>query len=379
MTVSAQPTATRDERFVLIDALRAFAALWVVAHHWYFRNLVAEGSTPFVQPIDSFFREGWLGVEVFFVLSGFVITHSIRGAHITPSYVGRFALRRSLRLDPPYWVAIAGIIVLNFLSAAITHERLEPPPSGASIVAHLFYLQGFFGFRHIVGVFWTLCYEIQFYLILVTATGVAARFKNGRLFVFVPLWFFCIATAMNWIPLPQAFCFSRWPLFFLGVIVHWAFVEKSWPRWVVPVFAIGMVLPIATLNDWKWDLEVLVAALTAGLIALAAWRGWLTTVSMGPVVQFYGRISYSVYLLHMVIGTRALHLAMRHFGYQLVPWQSVLALLFSLAVTTFACYVNYRLVEKPAHGLSRRVSMTKGEPIFRPRPEIKPENVSSPA
>lgn len=379
MTGSLPAKASAEERFVLIDALRAFAALWVVAHHWYFRNLVADGSTPFVQPIDSLFREGWLGVEVFFVLSGFVITHSIRGAQITPSYVGRFALRRSLRLDPPYWVAIAGIIVLNLLSSAVTHETLEPPPSAASIVAHLFYMQGFLGFRNIVGVFWTLCYEIQFYLLLVTCTGLAARWKHGRLAVFGALWLFSLATAMQWVPLQQAFCCSRWPLFFMGVLVHWAFVEKSIPRWILPVVAVATFVPIHTLHDWKWDLEVVVAILTAALISLAAWRGWLSRVSMGPVVQFYGRISYSVYLLHMVVGTRALHIAMRHFGYHLVPWQSVVALLFSLAVTTVACYLNYRLIEKPAHALSRRVSMTRGEPIFRPKPKIEAQSASSTA
>ena len=50
---------------------------------------------------------GHFGVNVFFVLSGFVIARSVRDGSMTPAYLGRFTLRRSVRLDPPYWSAIA--------------------------------------------------------------------------------------------------------------------------------------------------------------------------------------------------------------------------------------------------------------------------------
>ncbi|MBK8169269.1 MAG: acyltransferase [Sandaracinaceae bacterium] len=365
MTESESKAAPAQEpRFLLIDALRAFAALWVVAHHWYYRNLVAEGATPFIEPFHAVFREGWLGVSVFFVLSGFVITHSIRGATITPAYLGRFALRRSLRLDPPYWVAIVATIVLNIVSSSITHERLAPTPGAAEIAAHVLYVQHFFGIKDIVGVFWTLCYEIQFYLLLVIATGLAARF--GRLAVFGSLWLFAMACGLGWIPLSSAFSFAQWPLFFLGVLTYWSCIERSLSLPLAAGIALATFLPLISIGDHHTVLRTSVALATALLIAAGALKHFLGTLSLGRVMQFLGKISYSIYLLHMVVGTRAVHLVMRHYGYHLNVRQSMLAIVIGLVVTITGSYLNYRLIEKPAQNLSRRISMDTSRPMWQP-------------
>ena len=58
-------------------------------------------------PLETALKLGFVGVDIFFVLSGFVIAYSVREARITPRFLGRFALRRSIRLDPPYWITIA--------------------------------------------------------------------------------------------------------------------------------------------------------------------------------------------------------------------------------------------------------------------------------
>ena len=61
--------------------------------------------------LPKILRHGDLGVEVFFVLSGFVIAHQ-RGRPITPAFAGRFALRRAIRLDPPYYFTILVSVAL---------------------------------------------------------------------------------------------------------------------------------------------------------------------------------------------------------------------------------------------------------------------------
>jgi len=72
-------------------------------------------------------------VVAFFVISGFVIMQSMRNAQITPGFIGRFAVRRSLRLDPPYWVTIAAMIVLSMVSGRLQkdHAALPLPTPGA--------------------------------------------------------------------------------------------------------------------------------------------------------------------------------------------------------------------------------------------------------
>src|SRR5471030_2381991 len=95
----------RSQRMPALDAIRGVACLAVVWYHVYcFSALPQLLKLP--SWIDRIIRHGFLGVEVFFVLSGVVIALSILGDRITWAYLGRFALRRSLRLDPPYWAAL---------------------------------------------------------------------------------------------------------------------------------------------------------------------------------------------------------------------------------------------------------------------------------
>src|SRR5262245_44222872 len=96
----------REGRFVFIDGLRGIAALSVVLYH--FNEAVIRQSARWVpHVVEAVLHRGFLGVEIFFVISGFVIAFSVRDGNYTPGYLFRFCLRRSIRLDPPYWATIA--------------------------------------------------------------------------------------------------------------------------------------------------------------------------------------------------------------------------------------------------------------------------------
>ena len=91
------------ERLLFIDGLRGVAALAVLFYHFYYNS-------PYLETFDALlprwlcwlFGKGWMGVEIFFVISGFVIAHSLGKDRVTPKYAAGFILRRSIRLDPPY-------------------------------------------------------------------------------------------------------------------------------------------------------------------------------------------------------------------------------------------------------------------------------------
>lgn len=154
----------RPTHFYFLDGLRGLASLWVVFFH------ISAASVPVLaaalpQPLRLLlFEKGSLGVAIFFVLSGFVISYSLRQVKIDRAYVQNFTLRRWVRLSPPYYASMVAAIAIAALAAQVKGEPLALP-SLPSLFAHLLYLQDVLGLGHINEVYWTLCLEMQFYLL----------------------------------------------------------------------------------------------------------------------------------------------------------------------------------------------------------------------
>jgi peptidoglycan/LPS O-acetylase OafA/YrhL len=134
--------------FYFVDALRGIAVLWVILFH-----APLDGRLDVLTSIlpnwvvTVVFDWGGFGVPIFFVLSGFVIAHSLREAHINLAYFQRFSLRRLARLTPPYYVSIVVTLAFALLSSYIKSEAFAPgkePLSFQRLLAHLFYLQDIF-------------------------------------------------------------------------------------------------------------------------------------------------------------------------------------------------------------------------------------------
>src|SRR5438093_125008 len=119
-------------RFVFVDALRGVAALLVAWHHITLWGPLESHSNRLLPDFAlTIARNGQYGVQMFFVISGFVIAYSIRGARVTTGVLGSFALRRSLRLDPPYWTAIVCVLALHVfgpLTGIVPSPYGDAPP-----------------------------------------------------------------------------------------------------------------------------------------------------------------------------------------------------------------------------------------------------------
>lgn len=211
----------KPERFTVVHALRGLAALWVVLFHVSEAGHIAGLRSQLPSWADIIFTAGHLGVAIFFALSGFVITHSVAGASITAGYLGRFALRRSIRLDPPYWASILFVVGFGYISAQVKGEAFAPP-SFPQVLAHLFYLQTLLGYQQINWVYWTLTYEIQFYLVLVLLIIAAQRLRiPAPLIVLLPF----AATVGFWLGVvtpPTGLFVDLWHAFLAGVLAYWA-------------------------------------------------------------------------------------------------------------------------------------------------------------
>ena len=112
-----------SQRYPLLDALRGIAALSVAFYHLGPKSLAGVDS-PLAEGLTRLFALGAHGVEIFFVISVFVIAASIGERRTTGRYIGKFALKRSLRLDPPYWVSIALDLILIGVVAQVFRDHI---------------------------------------------------------------------------------------------------------------------------------------------------------------------------------------------------------------------------------------------------------------
>lgn len=355
-------------RFRTVDGLRGIAAMAVVVFHLHGATRVAFGDW-LPSLLDGLFASGHYGVDIFFVISGFVIAFSIRSAAPTLGFIGRFALRRSIRLDPPYWAAIALELAVQSLALRFGFSEV-PLPSGAAIAAHFFYLQNLLGLGNVVDVFWTLCFEIQFYLALITffvarrkldglvglraARAIAIAFL-AALFVYSIAGRFGVAG----LAVHPGFALIRWYQFFLGACVWW--VIDGAVSWVVlpllwavvggTVFGVGA--PVLEL------LPVGVSALLLASHRRDQMSGWLSSRPL----QFLGAISYSLYVFHATVGWRFIRLVGVVVGDDPPAFVPALAFVAGCLLCVAVAWVAWRFLERPSMELSKRIELPKLRPL----------------
>lgn len=153
---AAQESTDQPKRLHNIEALRGVAALSVAWFH-------LTNTYPH-DVVNASGRYGWLGVDVFFVISGFVIPYSMHIARYQVGDFWRFLARRMLRLEPAYLASVILVLVLGLLSTlAPTFQGRPFHLDGRQIGAHLFYLIPLTPFDWVQPVYWSLAYEFVFY------------------------------------------------------------------------------------------------------------------------------------------------------------------------------------------------------------------------
>ena len=352
-SAEARPRLATSQRFTMIDALRGIAAIWVACFHFYGGLSDLFTRHTFVNPFHFILAHGNTGVEIFFVISGFVIAYSIRGRSVTPGYFGHFVLRRSVRLEPPYWATIALAIASLWLSNHLRVDRVAQLPSAGKVVAHIFYLQGFLHQGQIVDVFWTLCMEVQFYVFFLALVALSQRLGDSRisrLAVLVPLTVASFGIQLGLFPEPTAWMFKFWYLFQLGVIAYWATSRQL----KYSDFFVYLVLLVG-LQGWHPSVTGAMGLLTGLLLYLAARYDFMSALDYAPL-QFLGRRSYSLYLIHPVIGVPfAYFFARKFFGALVSAPAAIVCMLTAITVSLVGAQLLYMFVERPSVELSSRL------------------------
>lgn len=333
-------------RFVFVDALRGVAALAVLGSH-----VIGSPNNPGLLKIISastiscIVAAGQTGVDIFFVISGFVIAHSVRKLILSPRGVGAFILRRQLRLDPPYWAAM----VLCFAVVALKHHRqgaMIPMPAPVDFLWNLLYVQRILGRFEIVGVAWTLCIELQFYLLFIIIMALGQRAMRGerpRNFSVALIFLTGIGSlAMNPAYSMGVTLLSYWCYFAGGVLCYWAILDRTSLWWIG---AFSIIFSVSACL-YGFPIRMVVAMGTIGALFIVGRRGKLGSLWGNRPAQYFGRVSYSLYLTHVPIVMLVLSVtgaATRTSG----PL-SIVYVLLAVSVSFAFAHLFYTLIEKPS-------------------------------
>jgi peptidoglycan/LPS O-acetylase OafA/YrhL len=334
-----------NERLTTLDALRGIASLAVCWFH------LTNGNTHFLPEgwLKASGRYGWVGVEVFFVISGFVIPYALYRSKYRLTKYWRFVLKRITRLDPPYIATVAIIIALGYASWSVPgFAGQEFRPSLVQVMLHLCYVNVFFGYPWLNIIFWSLAIEFQYYLLIGLCFPIlVSKSRSAKIASLAGF------AALAFVLPQEQFLFHYVFLFLLGIVTfHYRIGLMGLRPYLVilPLLTCGLVFSLGPLIT-------VVGLSTALTIAFVNLRS--------RVLLFFGQISYSLYLLHTSIGGRVINLGER-FTSNMFGRSAVL--LVSLVVSIGAAYALYRLVERPAQEWSNRISykVPRSHPIRQP-------------
>ena len=300
----------KSNRSDSLDALRGIAVMLVVFHHW-FVDPVGVAAFDFFVP---FFRQyGSLGVDLFFLLSGFCIHNAYVGSKsgFDPK---QYLLRRWWRIYPPYFFALALAVFLNLLTnyykwqhgGSITWNNFGP----LQILSHVFLVHNLSSLTvsTISGPFWTIALEAQFYLLYLLARPLFYGWK-GWLGVFaVAASFHTAAWRMHdaqllFLPLDM---FRFWIEWVLGAFL--VYLVRTYPHFLryAGFYALSFFFfcwLVVSADTWTTirNLEKLAIALAFAfqiLLFLSTEKLW-SSASLKWLARI-GYFSYSIYLTHFL-------------------------------------------------------------------------------
>lgn len=287
-------------RFKELDALRGIAALLVVFFHLTFDREVS------ILEYDAFFKYGTTGVDLFFIISGFVIFMSLKHTNRAVD----FTINRVSRLYPTYWFAVTATCVLIFVHLYY-EKRLVFTDLIFNYLTNLTMFQFYFNVKDLDGPYWTLIIEMLFYIwILGLYKMNVLKYINGIgvglcMSLLIAVSFFntneTVLYTLSIIPLLQFF-----PLFFAGIIFFKIYdTQKNrflyYAIIVLCIYCQYVLFPYAGrsrsyISHSEYSVMLCIYFILFTLLVNMKLR-WI--VNAGTI--FLGKISYALYLTHQYI------------------------------------------------------------------------------
>ena len=339
-------TKAKSDRLYHLDLIRFIAALYVVFYHYCFRGYAKDGlSILEFKPLESFSKYGYLGVDLFFIISGFVILMSVRNSNLIDFCISRFT-----RLYPAFWFCVViSAIVIALFGGSVFNITLN------QVLFNLTMFNGFFGVEHVDGVYWSLVIELKFYILI----GIILFFKKLKYIKFLGYLLLAISILQLIIPFAGApkflqviyyVTFARWnPYFVAGMFFFLMKSEKNIIKNIIPViiaYGVSLRYAILTVNfrneeyGYGFSNEVVILLITIFFISTFLISTGKLQFLNKRVFMSLGVLTYPLYLLHQNIG----YIIFNNFGNTVNKW---VLLILVIAIMLVASYLISKKIEKP--------------------------------
>jgi peptidoglycan/LPS O-acetylase OafA/YrhL len=357
----------------LLEAVRGLAAFWVVIFH---ASALVTRADPSIlnNLIVRIFLQGFLGVQVFFVVSGYCIASAAVSVLTKPNPLVRYTLARLRRIFPTCWASLFFFVIASLLSTYLyNHHRLPATTLTQLNLLHrpiTFYLANLTltqllthpSQEFISLVCWTLCYELAFYFLvgLALLVTLTCRYCNtpvtksiARLFLLLHLLTFTCGVLLLVAPQSLPYPFDLWVQFGLGVALF-DFVRA--PRSVVARLAMALSITFVILflvfqnvrmgYTMEFSRHTYVAALLATLLLLVCQRFDAPLMHLHALraAAFVGRFSYSLYLINFLAVSLITTVFLK---LPLTPALHLAVIPVTALLTLIPGYVFFLLFERP--------------------------------
>ncbi|WNC69645.1 acyltransferase [Thalassotalea nanhaiensis] len=287
------------KRLELLDYGRFFAAIMVVVFHYTLSGITngkifSISQTPMLIEITKY---GYLGVELFFMISGYVIFFSAKDRTAS-----EFAIGRVIRLYPSYWFAV---LFTSAFAAFWGGNIMSVSP--VQILVNFSMVQSLFGVAHIDGVYWTLIYELIFYFAVFLLLLLGLQRYLRVIFICWPI-LFCIAYVFDIGSLPYVGNYFYY--FSAGTIFALLADRFSWRACLslIIVFVFCIVFSTGKVDSLSASKGVQYSSFTIALIVSSFFMFFVYQNSQKgkslklPMSKLAGALTYPIYLIHAHFG-----------------------------------------------------------------------------
>lgn len=345
---------TRPERLYEIDGLRLLAALCVVLFHYVFSGWAGGKTTVTFVTESAWAKYGYLGVDLFFLISGFVVLMSAWGR--TPR---QFVVSRVVRLYPAYWI---GIVITAVVTVTLGQGLFQV--SLPQVLANLTMFQAVPNIENVDVVYWTLWAEMRFYVLMLAFTFIGMT--KGR--IMAGLWGWLALTFLVELGLLPGIAdlvvqseFSHYFIAGMALFMLYRFGLTVQIALLVPIClgnavyrAIGYAEAVGERYSVTYSPVVITAVVVLIFLVMTFVSLQVTSVLARPWLVTAGALTYPLYLLHA-------HVGFILFARLEDAVNKYVLLVAMIAVMLGAAYLVHRFVERPLAPRLKRL-LSKREP-----------------